>query len=299
MAKITMELIKELRDKTQVGMMTCKTALIESEGDIEKAIEILRKKGASVAAKRASHATNNGTISVHISPDSTIGALVEIGCETDFSANTPDMQTFAKTVGEHLAGIPECCQDRCEPECLIKQTLFNDKNKTIKSLLDELIAKIAENIKISRCARFDVAKEGLVNAYIHPGATLAAMLELEVEGLNDTNKETLARLAKDLCMQITVTNPLAITPAELDPQAITKEENFIKEQMKDAANKPPEILEKILTGKMNKYYEEVCLTKQKYIKQDKITIAKHIQAVAKETGCTITVKQFKRFAIGG
>lgn len=298
MAKITMEMIKELREKTQVGMMDCKNALIQAEGDLERAIEILRKKGAAVAAKRAENVTNNGTIAAFISPDGRTGALLEVSCETDFSANTADMKNFAQTVCEHLTHTPQCCEGRCEPDCLIEQTLFNNPDKTVKVLLEELIAKISENIKLSKCARFDVAEEGLINAYVHPGATQASIVELEVKGLNDGNKGAIEQLARDLCMQVTVSNPLAIKPEELDAQELEKERCIIIEQIKSEGDRPAELVEKIISGKMNKYFEEVCLTNQKYIKQDKISVAKHIEAVEKETNTTITIKQFKRFAIG-
>jgi len=291
-----MELIKELREKTQVGMMDCKKALILAEGDLEKAIEILRKKGASVAAKRAEHATDNGTVSSFISPDGKVGALLEIGCETDFSANTDDMKNFAKNVCEHIINVAQCCPKECEPECLLEQKFFNDDQKTIKMLLDELIAKISENIKISRCVRFD-AENGIVCSYIHSGSTLGTMIELEVEGLNDSNKSGIEKLGKDICMQIAVTNPLAIDSSTVDPEILEKEKAILVEQLK-ASGKPEEMIDKIMVGKINKFYQEVCLIKQKYIKDDKTSVEQQIKNVAKELGCTVVVKQFKRFSIG-
>lgn len=294
--KITMELIKELREKTQVGMMDCKKALISADGDIERAIEILRKKGASVAAKRAENVTNNGRIASYISDDYKTGTLLEVGCETDFSANTLDMQNFTQTIAEHLAKAPQCCPEWCDTEKLLEQKVFNDETKTIQTLLDELIAKIAENIRLSQCARFD-APNGLVNAYIHPGATLAVMIELDVEGLTDANREAVAQLAKDVCMQVAVNNPLCVDPSQLDKEVIAKEECFIKEQLK-ASGKPDELIEKIVPNKLKKYYEDVCLINQKYIKNDKVSVQEHINEVAKNAGCTINVKQYKRFAIG-
>ena len=290
-----MELIKELREKTQVGMMDCKQALVLAQGDIEKAIEILRKKGASVAAKRAEHETNNGRIATYVTPDHKIGALLEVSCETDFSANTQDMKNFAQTVCEHLAKTTQCSEKWCDPACLIEQKV--DDGKTVKVLLDELIAKIAENIKVSRCARFCAEDKGFVNTYIHPGATLGTMIELKVDGLTDANKEAIAQLTRDICMQIAVSDPISIEPSQLDTQTLEKEQCIIKEQLK-AAGKPEAMIDKIMVGKMNKYYEEVCLLKQKYIKQDKITIEQHIKDVAGQAGCTIAIKEFKRFKIG-
>jgi len=295
MAKITMELIKKLREKTHVGIMDCKEALILADGDIEKAIEILRKKGASVAAKRAEHETNNGRIAAYVTPDHKTGALLEVSCETDFSANTQDMKNFTQTVCEHLAKTTQCSEKWCDPNCLIEQKI--DGAKTVKVLLDELVAKIAESIKISRCARFCAGNNGFINAYIHPGSALGTMVELKVENLTDTNKETIAQLSRDLCMQIAVGDPLAIDPSQLETQTIEKEQCIIKEQLK-ASGKPDEMIDKIMIGKMNKYYEEVCLLKQKYIKQDKISIEQLLKDISKKIDCTIAINQYKRFKIG-
>lgn len=295
MSKVTMEMIKELREKTQVGMMECKKALISADGDIERAIELLRKKGASVAANRSEHATNNGNIGTYISQDFKTGTLVEVSCETDFSANTDDMKGFVSTIAEHLAQTAQCCENRCEPDCLVEQKLFNNDKMTIKMLLDDLIAKIGENIKISQCARF-TTENGVVNAYIHPGANLGVMIELEADSITDANKATIAALAKDLCMQIAVTRPLSIEPSQLDPQVLEKEKCIFKEQLK-ASGKPENIIDKIMVGKVNKFYEEVCLTKQKYIKQDKITVEQYMQNAGKENNTSISIKQFKVFSI--
>lgn len=297
MAKtITLEMIKQLRDETQVGMMDCKNALISADGDYEKAIEILRKKGAAVAAKRAEKATNHGTIATYISPDYTTGALLEVSCETDFAANTIDMRTFAATVSEQIVNTSGCCGTECSIECLAEQPLFNNPKKTVKGLLDELIAKISENIKITRYARFS-NKDGLINAYIHPGSTLGIMIELETKNLTQDKKATVAQLAKDLCMQIAVFTPICVEPSQVDPTLLEKEKEIIKEQLK-ASGKPEAMLEKILVGKLSKYYEDVCLTKQKYIKDDKVSVEQYVEKIGKETGSTIKIKQYKRFATG-
>jgi elongation factor Ts len=292
--KVTMDLIKKLREKTQVGMMDCKQALVLADGDFDKAVEILRKKGAKVAAKRAENVTNNGRIATYIAPDYTLGTLVEVSCETDFSANTKDMQQFVETISEHLAKTPQCAT--VSPEALLEQKLFSDDTMTIQMLLDDLLAKISEKITVSQCARFDT-KDGIVNAYIHPGATLGSIIELETKNLSDDNKEKVAQLARDICMQIAVTNPICIEPSQVDPGVVEKEKCIAREQLL-SEKKPEAIIEKIIPNKLNKFYEEVCLIKQKYIKNDKISIEKHIEARAKETGTTITIKQYKRFQVG-
>jgi elongation factor Ts len=292
--KVTMDLIKKLREKTQVGMMDCKQALIQADGDFDRAVEILRKKGAKVAAKRAENVTNNGRVTAYISPDYTLGTLVEVSCETDFSANTKDMQEFAEAVCEHIAKSPQC--KAVSAEAVLVQKLVTDDTMTIQMLLDDLIAKISEKITLSQCARFE-NKNGIINAYIHPGATLGAIIELEVKGLSDQNREAVAQLARDICMQIAVTNPLCIEPSQLDQNMIEKEKCFIKDQLL-SEKKPEAMIEKIIPNKIKKFYEDVCLLNQKYIKQDKISIEQHMKAVEKETGATITIKQYKRFQVG-
>ena len=296
MAKITMEMIKELREKTQVGMMECKKALTDADGNIEKAIELLRKKGAAVAAKRADKDTNNGHIESCISDDLKTGVLLKISCETDFSANTVDMKEFAKRVCQHiLKAHPDCAHD--DASCLETQKLFDDEKITINDLLNELIAKIGEKIKIEEFVSFQIKENGLIGNYIHAGANLGVLAELATDKDIGTNKEILKQLAHDVCMQIAVTKPLSVDPDGLSTEALEKELEIIKAQLA-ATNKPKDLIDKIAQGKLNKYYEEVCLLNQKFIKDDKITVQNQIDKVAKETGLNIKVKQFKRLGIG-
>ena len=314
MAQVTMEQIKELRKKTGVGMMDCKKALVETDGNIEKAIETLRKKGTAVASKRADNETNNGRIAAHIAQDGSIGALLKISCETDFSANTADMANFAQTLAEQVAvNNPSCVEasdtahvmgiDTVEAGCttkgaLLEQKLFNNEKLTIANYRDDLIAKIGENVKIANFTRFETtAANGLVYAYIHPGATVATMVELAVNPRTDANTPILKELAKDICMQIAVTSPLSITPEQLDESDLEKEKDILKEQLLKEG-KPEAMIEKIMIGKLKKYYEDVCLLHQKYIKNDKISVQQHIIDAANGAGAQITVKNIKRFGIG-
>lgn len=291
MATISMDLVKELREKTQVGMMDCKKALEQADGDMDKAIEILRKKGTAVAAKRAENATDNGRIESWISPDFKTGSLVEVACETDFSANTQDMFDFATHTAQIVAKTNET-----EAGTLLTQSSLKISTLTIKDHLDELIAKIAENIKISRTALFKTDAHGLVNAYIHPGSTIGVMVELHADKAI-TATEELKTLARDICMQIAVTKPLSVKQDDLDPVLIEKERALAKEMLKDST-KPANIIEKIIDGKLSKFYEEVCLVNQLFIKNDKLTIAQHLQEISKKIGVNVTVKQFVRFGIG-
>ncbi|MFA5074723.1 MAG: translation elongation factor Ts [Candidatus Babeliales bacterium] len=296
MAEITMELIKELREKTQVGMMDCKKALQEANGDMEKAIEILRKKGAAVALKRSEKETLQGTLQAKIASDFKSGSIVKINCETDFAAKTKDMQDFADEVCEHIL---KCCPQIMEGvgQALLQEKLSN-KNVTIYDRLNDLVAKISECIKVEDFVKFTVEKNGIVNAYIHPGATLGVLVKLETDKPTEKNIEDLKTLSKDICMHIAVTNPMSISSSDLDPKIVEKELSIIKEQLA-TSGKPANMIEKIAQGKISKFYQEVCLLDQNFIKDDKITIKDLINQYNKKTGLNIVVKNFKRLSIGG
>lgn len=286
-----MEQVKELREKTQVGMLDCKKALEEANGDMEKAIEILRKKGTAVAAKRADNATNNGRIESWIAPDFKTGALVEIACETDFSANTPAMQEFALQTAEIAAKM-----NLTDPEQLLTQKSLKNSKITLKEALDELIAKIAEKIKINRVVLFKATETGLVNSYIHPGSTVGVMAEITADKTINTT-EDLKSIIRDICMQIAVTKPLAVASENLDKTLIEKERAIAHDQLKDS-KKPAPIIEKIIDGKLNKFYEDVCLLNQLFIKNDKISVAQYLKESSTRVGMNLKVKQFIRFGIG-
>lgn len=292
MANVSMDLVKQLREKTQVGMMDCKKALEESNGDIEKAIEILRKKGSAVAAKRGENATTNGRVECFISSDSKTGAMVEIACETDFSAKTVDMEYFAKHTAE-VAAI-EAVNDS---QAILSQKSLKNPKLVIKDHLDELIAKIAESIKVSKVVLFKAGKFGMVSAYIHPGSTVGVMIEMDMEKDPAAHTEELKNVAKDICMQIAVNKPLSVSSTDLDPAAVAKEREIATEQLK-LSGKPANVIEKILEGKIKKYYEDVCLLNQFFIKNDKITIQHYLDEASKKLGNKITIKQFVRIGIG-
>lgn len=168
---------------------------------------------------------------------------------------------------------------------------------TVKSLLDELVAKICENIKISRFARFETSSNGLINVYIHPGSTIGVMVELAADKAVAGHVDALKQIAKDVCMQITVNNPVSVSSADLDPAVVEKERAFATEQIKDSG-KPANVIEKIVEGKVAKFFQDACLTNQPFIKNDKQTVQQYIDEAAKATGLKVAVKAFKRFAIG-
>ena len=287
MSKISMDLVKELREKTQVSMMDCKKALEESNGDIEQAIELLRKKGSAVAAKRAGNETNHGRIEAFIADDLRCGALVETRCETDFSANTDYMREF----------VINAAKTAVASKINTGESLLAS-NQQLKNHLDELVAKIAEKIEINKICLLETTSNGLVNAYIHPGSTVGVIIALAADKDTTSNRDTLKALARDICMQIAVNNPLGITSEDLDQAVVAKEREIITDQLKDD-KRPANILAKIIDGRLNKFYEEACLYNQKFIKNDKLSIAQHLAEVGKQLGgIQLTVSSFKRFSVG-
>ncbi len=293
MATVSMDLVKQLRDKTQIGMMDCKKALEEAAGDFDKALELLRKKGAAVAAKRADNVTNHGRVESFISNDNKVAAIVETACETDFSANTEAMKDFAVAVAKNLVQ-----SDAASIDALFLQPLVDNANGlTVKHLHEELVAKICENIKVTRFARFHVAGNGMVNVYIHPGSTIGVMVELTTDKDASAHLDALKQIAKDVCMQAAVTNPVCVRPTEMDPTVLENERRLATEQMQ-TSGKPANVIEKIVEGKVAKFFQDACLLNQPFIKNDKQTVEQYVNEASKPLGLTVTVKQFTRFAIG-
>ncbi|MGD1997915.1 MAG: translation elongation factor Ts [Candidatus Dependentiae bacterium] len=302
MAAISVDLIKKLRQETQVSMMACKKALIEAEGNYEEAVASLRKKGASVAAKRADNATNNGTIKTTIAPDFRSGSMVETSCETDFSANTDDLRGFAQMVANHLLATDHA-EDRVASStdsiaALMEQSLLDGSSLKMQDKLDELISKITESIKVSRYARLENSN-GVVNAYVHPGSKpVGVLVELEIEGERPADITSLVQAAKDVGMQVAVSNPQCIDPEQLPAEVIAAERDIYAEQLR-SQGKPEAMIDKIMGGKLEKFYEGVCLHRQKFIKEEKKTIQQMLDEVGKAHGVKVRVGHFVRFAIGG
>ena len=287
MSKVSMDLVKELREKTQVSMMDCKKALEEANGDISQAIDLLRKKGSAVAAKRADNATDNGRIEAFVAADSKKAALVEMCCETDFSANTADMKAFAEK-----AAAEACALGTEDADVLFA------KQPALHNQLQDLLAKISEKIAIKHIKTFVVENHGLVNVYIHPGSTVGIMIEITSEKeLAGDALAAVKQAAKDVCMQVAVHKPMALTPADLDPAVVAKERAIAEEQSNDG-KKPANIVAKIIENRVNKFFEEVCLTNQRFIKDDSLTIKDYVDSVAKKIGNPLTIKRYVRFAIG-
>ena len=273
---ITAAMVKELRDKTGAGMMDCKKALAECEADVEKALDWLRQKGLSKAAKRADRATSEGVIASCTSADGKVSAIVEVMTETDFVARGEKFQEFAKTVAEEVvANAPE------------NLDAFQDR-------VNDLAASTGEKTVLGRFVRMSVEGEGAIGTYVHSNGKLAVLVEIATDKPAD---ETIAELAKNVAMQIAAANPLAIDADSLDP-ALLEREREVYRQKALAEGKPEKIIDKIAEGAVKKYCKEVCLLDQAYIRDDKMSIQDLLKATAKAAGCSVTVKQFVRIQLG-
>lgn len=273
---ITAADVKKLRDQTGAGMMDCKKALAESNGDMEKAVDILRKKGQKVSEKRADREANQGVIVSKISADRKKAVAVELNCETDFVARNEDFTNYANDFAKVIF----------EEEPAGRDEVLNAKigNLTTGDMLKDLVGKIGEKIDIGR---FEILKsEGQIFEYIHPGSKLCVLVEF------DGNVEN-PEIAKDVAMQIAAMNPISVRRDEIDASTLEKEKEIAKEQLLNEG-KPAEIAEKAAIGKMRRFYEERVLLEQKFVKDGSLSVQEYL----KQQG-TPSVLSFVRLQLGG
>lgn len=276
MADITPALIKELRDKTGLGLKKCKEALVENDGNVEKAIEAMRKAGMASAEKRMDRTTSQGSVFPYISEDGTKGGIIELACETDFVAKTADFKALgnklAKFVGDNGIKTPE------------ELNAASIDGSPVGDILKEHIAKLGENLNAGKASSY--VSTGRLYQYVHGEGALLGVL-LDIEGGNDASDA----VGKDICMHIAACAPVFTTRDEVPSELLEKEKDIYREQMKD---KPADVVEKILLGKLNKFYQDNCLADQTFIKDDKKSVAK----ILTEAGKEYKLKGFSRFQIG-
>jgi len=275
--------VKELRDKTGAGMMDCKQALTESNGDFEKAVEILRKKGASVAAKRAERTANEGVVLTRVFNNGKTGAILEVNCETDFVANSDDFTNFANFVMDAVISN--------KPADVAALLQITKDGKNIADELNALIGKIGEKIEISRFA-LDNTTNGEIVDYIHMGSKLGVLIE--AENVPADKAEEFQPILKDIAMQVAAMRPLSIYRDELDKSLVEKEIEIYKEIARKEG-KPEQILEKIALGKLNKFYEENCLFEQAFVKDNTKKISVLIDDFNKKNSAQTKLVKFRRF----
>ncbi len=276
--------VKKLRDMTGAGMMDCKKALQEADGDFDKAVEILRKKGASVAAKRAERAANEGVVVTKIWNNGKSGAILAVNCETDFVANSDDFVNFAKQILDLIV--------EKQPANIDELLTLEIDGVTVSEKLNEVIGKIGEKIEISNFAIVN-AESGVVVDYIHHGANLGVMLKVcNVSEMNDE----IEKLFKDIAMQIAAMKPLYVKRDDVPTDVIAKEKEIYKEvALKEG--KPEQIVDRIAEGKLNKFFGEVCLLEQTFVKDNNKTVGQLIEEYNKANGTNISIAEFYRFHV--
>lgn len=283
MADITAAMVKELRERTSVGMMDCKKALQECEGNMEGAIDLLRQKGLSKAAKKAGRATSEGLIGIKAAPDNSAVAIAEVLCETDFVARGDQFKTFAADVAAMVYDA-----DPADAEAL---------NALAGEELTRQIATLGENMSLGRFARFTAAQPGLVGSYIHSNGKIGVLVELGVKDAATLAKPELLELARNLAMQIAATGTVALDPSCLDPALVEREREVYRQKTLDEG-KPANIVDKIVDGRIQKFYQEVCLMEQAYIRDDKLTIKSLVTDQCKCLGDEIAVRRFVLLKLG-
>lgn len=274
MAEISATTVAQLRAMTNAGIMDCKRALTETNGDLEAAVDVLRKKGAANAAKKAGRSANEGAVACYIRPNSQSGALVEINCETDFVAKNEVFLKFCDQVAKTLVESPQ---------------------SDVEALRAEQVAKIGENIQIRRHARMDISGIGLIAAYIHTGAKVGVLAEVGANHPGSVGDERFTRLVKDITLQIAAANPMVVRRSEIPPQLLQKEEEIAREQ---ASGKPPQAVPRIIEGKLEKYCQNFCLEEQGFIRNGEIALKDHVASIGKEIGDEFIIRRFFRFQVG-
>jgi len=253
---VTANLVKELREKTGAGMMDCKKVLTETDGDMEKAAELLRERGITKAAKKSSRIAAEGIVTAYVSDDKKVGAVIEVNAETDFVAKNDDFKAFANNLAKQVAeNNPE------DVESLLAEKYIENNSKTVTEVLTELIATIGENMSVRRFARF--TSNGMVQKYIHGEGKIGVLISME--GGDE-------ELAKDICMQIAAARPEFLDRNNVPEDRINKEMEILKAQAMNEG-KPAEIAEKMVQGRIGKFYGEICLVDQEYVKDPSMKVS--------------------------
>ncbi len=276
MAEFTAGDVAKLREMTGVGMMDCKKAMVEANGSLEVAVEILRKKGQAGAANKSLKEAREGLIVAHVAAGGKLGVLAEINCQTDFVARNDDFKVFADEVARAYAANP---------------------NADLEARRTEMVAKMGENLRLARHQRLEVSGAGQVAAYIHTGAKVGVLVEVGCSKDDTTSKEEFKQLVKDITLQIAAAHPGAVS-RESVPQAMVDKEDEINRTSDRLKGKPAQAMEKILQGMREKFYQTHCLVDQGFVKDPEKTVGAYVGEVGKKLGDEIKIRRFLRFQVG-
>lgn len=282
--------VKDLREKTGVGMMDCKKALAAADGDMEKAIDFLREKGLATAAKKAGRIAAEGVVLAYNDEEKKIGVLVEVNSESDFVAKNEKFQSFVLEVAKTIAE-----ENPVDVDALMNVNLYGTDRSVQENLQDKILA-IGENMKIRRFARV----EGTVATYIHAGGTVGVMVQFDTDDAT-AKTDAFKALGKDVAMQIAAMTPQYLDEASVPADVVEHEKGILTTQLAEDEknkNKPAQVIEKIVAGRIAKFFKEICLVDQQFVKDGDFTVGKYVEKVAKELGADIKVVGFTRFAKG-
>lgn len=287
MAEITASMVMELRKMSGQGMMDCKSALKESSGEVKGAMEILRKKGMATLAKRAERETSEGVVVSKTSDDRRVVVLATLCCETDFVAKSEDFLAASDTLADYALA----CSAGSGAENLLETSIDGRK---FSDCLTELVSKTGEKTEVGDYAKYQLDGLGMVSVYIHFNKKVGVMLEIETSQESVATAKEVKQAANDIAMHITAINPLALDESGISPETIEQEKTIFAEQAK---NKPANIIDKIVEGKLRKFFAEKCLLVQPFVKDDSKTVAEVIAEAGKQAGGEVKIKRFVRFGV--
>lgn len=290
MAEISASAVKELRDKTNAGMMDCKKALAECNGNMEEAVKYLREKGIAKAASKADRTANQGIITTRLSECGCDGVLLEVNCETDFVSKNENFQNFVAILADTLAAS--------SAKTLEEALVVNIDGMTVEDYIKAKVIELGENMMLRRFVRYSLdGASGVVSSYIHMGGKVGVLVKV-VTGKPETAKEeSFKTLVKDLCLHIAASAPHSLCSDDLDPAIVEEEKSIYKAQLIEQG-KPEELLEKILPGKMKAFYAQACLLEQAFVKDGGVNVESVITGVAKNLGDDIKIVEFSRYQLG-
>ncbi len=282
--------VQALREKTGVGMMDCKKALVASDGDMDKAIDFLREKGLAAATKKASRIAAEGVVLAYYDEAAKVGVVVEVNSETDFVAKNDKFTSFVADIAKTIVA-----ENPADVETLNATTLVGS-DKTVEDMRQELVLSIGENMNVRRFERV----EGVVATYIHGGGSVAVMVQFDTDDATAAT-DAFKVMGKDVAMQIAAMNPLYLNEASVPADVIDHEKEILMAQIKEdpkMASKPEKVIDGIIAGKIKKYYKENCLVEQEFVKNGDFTVGSYVESVAKELGASIVPVKFIRYAKG-
>lgn len=282
--------VQSLREKTGVGMMDCKKALTEADGDMDKAIDILRERGLAAATKKAGRIAAEGAVYAYYDKDEKVGVIVEVNSETDFVAKNDEFKALCSDVAKTIA-----VENPADVEDLLTKKLAGS-DRTVQDNINDKILSIGENMKVRRFER----ASGVVSTYIHMGGSVGVMIVFDADEAT-AEKDEFVEMGKNVAMQIAAMSPQYLSDKDISAEVVAKEKDILLAQIKEdpkMASKPEKVIEGIIAGRIGKFFEEVCLLNQAYVKDDSMKVAQYIESVAKDLGTSIKATAFFRFAKG-